>query len=291
VLSAALADHPEVFDEIFIGLIKAGEKTGQLAQVFGHLGNHLKWVDEIRRKIKKATSYPIFLFFMMMGIASLMMLYVVPRLSSFLTSQGFDLPLYTKALIVTSNAFQNYWYLIIGIPICIFMSIKIAYKFSADFAFFWDKVKLKIPVIGMLIKKIEMARFCRFFSITFVSGISIIECLEIAANVVQNKVIKKAIDDARKQVSEGEALTKALANTGQFPRLVLRMVKIGENSGNLGSALDNVNDFFNVEVNDSVNVLVGMMQPLLTILMGGMMLWISISVFGPLYGSFSKMKF
>ena len=291
VLSVALATHPETFDEIFVGLVAAGEKTGQLHIIFSHLANHLKWVDLIRSRVKKASTYPIFLLFLMCAIVALMMLFVIPKLANFLSAQSFELPIYTVALIATSNFFQNYWYVVFGVPVILIIFVKAMIASSDDIAYKFDQLKLRLPVFGPLIRKIEMARFCRFFSITYRSGIGILECLDISSNVIKNRVIKESVINARNSVFDGVPLTNSLRATGQFPTLVLRMIKVGEDGGNLDETLENVNFFYDKEVNDSVDRLLGMIQPALTIVLGAMMMWISVAVFGPLYGSFSKMSF
>jgi type IV pilus assembly protein PilC len=291
MLSAALAEHPATFDEVFVGLIAAGEKTGKLYEVFAHLAEHLKWGSEIRSKIKKATTYPLFLLALMFGIVALMMLFVIPKLSSFLLAQNFELPVYTRALIATSNFFKNFWYLLILIPITTYFSVSIIARVNEPFAYFIDSMKLNIPILGKTVRKIELARFCRFFSITYKSGIGILDCLEIASNVVKNKVLKESILLTKKSVSDGNSLTASMRSANQFPNLVLRMIKVGEDSGNLDKTLENVNFFYDREVNDSVNAMLGTIQPALTIILGGIMLWVSIAVFGPLYSSFSKMNF
>ncbi|MCD6034593.1 MAG: type secretion system family protein [Rickettsiales bacterium] len=291
MLSAAMAEHPNTFNSVFTGLVAAGEKTGSMADVFEHLAHHLKWVADIRRKVRKATYYPMFLLVIMFGVVALMMTFVVPKLAEFLLQQNFDLPIYTIALIKTSGIFMNYWYLLIALPIISWVTILILYRTVEPFAYAMDKFKLMVPVIGNTIRKIELARFCHFFAITFRSGISILECLEIGNNVVKNRVIRESIAAVRKGVYEGNSLTNSLRVTNEFPSIVIRMFKVGEETGNLDTSLDNVNFFFDREVNDSVNNMVGFVQPALTIVMGGIMLWVSVAVFGPLYNSFSKMQF
>lgn len=291
MFSAALAKHKKVFNNVFVSLVEAGEKTGNLHEVFFHLAKHLKWVDYIQRKIKKAIYYPTFLLFLMTGIVALMMLFVIPKLSTFLTAQNFDLPFYTQALISTSDFFVNYWYLLIIVPLVLFFGIKIAVKLSESMAYNMDKFKLHIPFIGTTIRKIELARFCHFFSIMYRSGIGILECLDIATNVINNRVVKESALLVKTSVSEGNSLTESLRMSNQFPNLVIRMFKIGEESGNLDSTLENINFFYDREVDDGVNNMVGVIQPVLTIVMGGIMMWVSIAVFGPLYNSFSKMNF
>ncbi len=291
MLSAAFGTHPEVFDNVFVGLIAAGEKTGRLGEVLTHLANHLKWVNDVRKKIKKAMYYPIFMLFMMAGIVSLMMLFVIPKLTEFLLSQNFELPIATKALIATSHAFKDYWYLILGTPVAIYLLITTLIRTMESAAYISDRVKLAMPVLGPTIRKTEMAKFCRFFAITFRSGIGILECLDIGASIISNRIIRESIFVARRSVAEGNTLNGSFRITQQFPDLVLRMFKVGENSGNLDSSLETVNFFYDKEVNEAVEGMIGVIQPALTVIMGLIMLWISMAVFGPLYGSFSRMNF
>lgn len=291
MLSAALAKHPKVFGTVFVALVEAGERSGNLQEVFFHLARHLKWVNDIQRKIKKAIYYPIFLLFLMGGIISMMMLFVIPKLSSFLEAQEFALPFYTKALIATSHFFSNYWLFIILAPIVIVLIIKTASRLSENFRYNMDNFKLNVPYIGNTVRKIELARFCHFFAIMYKSGIGILDCLDVANNVVKNRVIKENISVVKNSVSEGNSLTESLRASSQFPNLVLRMFKVGEESGNLDGTLENINFFYDREVDDSVTGMVAVIQPALTIIMGGIMMWVSIAVFGPLYNSFSQMSF
>lgn len=290
MLSEALAKHPRIFSEVFVGLIRVGEETGNLSESFKHLGEHLKWNDALHAKVKKAIRYPIFLLFLLMGVVALMMMFVVPQLSEFLTSQGFDLPLHTRALIATSEAFVDYWYVIFGLPILTTVAIIILYRNNYKFAYNMDKFLMVVPFIGPVILKSNLSRFCHFFSVTFVSGIDILEALDTAQNVVNNRVIKETIKNVRQSVSQGTSITLALTMTERFPNLVLRMFKVGEESGNMEQALHNINFFYDREVNDAVDNIVGVIQPALTIIMGAILFWITAAVFGPLYDSFSKME-
>jgi type IV pilus assembly protein PilC len=291
MLSAALGGHPKIFNNVFVSLVEAGERSGNLHEVFHHLALHLKWINHIQSKIKKAIYYPTFLLVLMGGIISLMMLFVIPKLSTFLTAQNFDLPLYTKALIATSDFFKNYWYIVFSSPFVIFFGTRLACKMSEDFAYAVDGFKINIPYIGTTLRKIELARFCHFFAIMYKSGIGILECLDAASNVISNKVMRENVAIVKGSVSEGNSLTESLRMSNQFPNLVIRMFKVGEESGNLDVTLENINFFYDREVEDSVSNMVGVIQPALTIVMGGIMMWVTISVFGPLYNSFSKMNF
>lgn len=291
MLSKALAGYPRVFGDVFTGLVAAGEKTGKLSESFMHLAEHLKWSADIRRKIKKATRYPIALIVVISAVITTLMLFVVPKMVDFIIAQGFSVPLHTRALIAVSYAFENYWYLILGVPVAFFMLLITCYRMFEGFAFKVDGVLLHVPVIGPVIRKIDMARFTHFFSVTFNSGIDVLDSLESAKGVVANRVLKHSVDLVKTNVMEGSSLTASLRLSNQFPTLVVRMFKVGEESGNMAEALENINFFYNREVNDSVEAMVGMIQPTLTVVMGLIIFWIIAAVFGPLYESFSKMKF
>lgn len=286
--SEALEAHPNTFDKIFVGLIKAGERTGNFAEIFGHLERHYKWVNELRQRIKKATYYPIFLLFLMSGVVGMMMTFVIPKLTVFLKTQNIALPFYTTALMATSDFVLGYWHFLIGFPFLLYIGAKIAGIVSKPAAFYIDLAKINLPIIGLVIRKIEIARFCHFFAITYQSGIGILDCLDSATDVVKNKVMRNAIAKIKSDVTDGMRLTQAISTSGEFPQLVVRMFKVGEDSGNLDQSLENINQFYDEEINDSIDAMVGILQPLLTMTMGGLMMWITIAVFGPIYGSFGS---
>lgn len=290
-ISDALSQYPRVFDSVFIGLIKAGEKNGNLTESFVQMSDHLKWTAELRRKIKKAMRYPIAMLFVMSAVISILMVAVVPKLLKFLIDQGFDIPMHTRALIAVSYAFQNYWYIIFGVPTIIFITIKMLNRYHKGFSYRFDGFVLRMPIIGKVVQKINLARFTHFFSVMFKSGIHIPEALLAAREVVNNKVMSESIETVHRSVTEGNSLTASLRISNQFPNLVIRMFKVGEDSGNLTESLENINFFYNREVNDSVDNMVGLIQPMLTLVMGALIFWVIAAVFGPLYQSFSKMKF
>ncbi len=236
-------------------------------------------------------SYPITLLVVMGAVITLMMLKVVPQLVDFLTSQGFDLPPHTLALIAFSNFFSEYWWLIIVSPIATIIGLSILYKSSYAAHYAFDKFFLKVPVIGNVILKLNLARFSHFFGITFSSGIGVLECLDTTKGVVKNYVLQEAIDQIIQNVSEGTSLTQSISMTKRFPNLVVRMFKVGEDSGNMDQALSNINFFYNREVDDAIARMISFIQPVLTVVMGGMMFWVIASVFGPLYGTFSEVEF
>ena len=290
MLSQAMAKHPKIFDSVFVGLVKAGEKTGNLAESFNHLADHLKWTSEIRRKVKKAMGYPIFLGITITIVISVLMVFMVPKLTAFIEGQGFSIPIHTRALIWLSRNFAENWYYIFGVPIAIFFTLITCYRTSETFAYHADSFILRVPAIGSTLKKIDLARFSHFFSVMFRSGIDILESLSTAKNVVNNRVLKESVQMVRDLVSEGNSLTGSLRLSGRFPNLVIRMFKIGEDSGNMNESLDNINFFYDKEVNDAVDKMIAMIQPAMIIILGGIILWIVAAMFGPLYDSLSKMN-
>ncbi len=289
--SESLGNYPRVFNEIFVGLMAAGEKNGNLTDSFVNMSNHMKWTNDLRRKVKKAMTYPIVLLVVMSAVIAILMVAVVPKLLDFITSQGFEIPIHTRALIWFSEAFQSSWYLIFGVPITIFMVTLTLYRTSESFAYWLDGRLLKLPAIGPTVRKINLARFTHFFSVMFRSGINIPEALLAARDVVKNRVIKESVDVVHRSIVEGNNLTSSLRISNQFPTLVIRMFKVGEDSGNMNDAMSNIKFFYDREVNDSVDAMVGMIQPILTLVMGGLIFWVIAAVFGPLYQSFSHMKF
>jgi len=285
LFSESLANHPEIFSGVYIGLIAAGEKTGKLSQAFSSIVSDMKWGSDLKRKTRKATVGPIFGLLVM----AVMMGVVVPKVTAFLLIQNIALPATTTTLIALSDFVQRYWILLLlAIPFGIVV-IKILKKFP-EIEVKIDAMKLRFPIIGAILTKIDSAKFCQFFAMTFKSGLGVIECLNAAEMVISNAAMRRSILVVKQQVSDGQSLAKAIAQSGLFPSLVVRMFKVGEDSGNMSDALQNIQFFYDREINDSIDRLVGMIQPTLTFVMGGMIAWVTIAVFGPIYGSFSNIK-
>ncbi len=289
LFSESLGKHPEIFNKIYLGLIAMGEKTGNLANAFSSIIEDIKWNNDINRKTAKAIRGPMFGILVMFVVLGVMTSVVVPKVTAFLTAQDIKLPIITVALISFSNFMKSYWYLMVVIPVSIYIFVKIL-QASENIAIKIDNIKLFIPVFGPIIRKIDSAKFCQFFALTFRSGLGVLECLDSACGVIKNKAIKRAIMLVKEQVSDGQSMTKSIGATGYFPSLVVRMFKVGEESGNMESALQNIKFFYDREINDSIDKIVGMIQPTITLVMGLMIGWITIAVFGPIYGTFSNIK-
>ena len=290
MFSESLAKRPDVFGTTYVGLVAMGEKTGNLCSAFNSIIEDIKWSMDIKRKTRKATTGPMFGIFLMFGILGIMTSVVVPKVTGFLATQDIKLPFATIALMKFSDFIKGNWYFIILTPPVIWTVVKILRRSSEDMAVMIDDLKLKLPIFGSIINKIDAAKFCQFFSMTFKSGLGVLECLESSSGVIKNNAIKRSIASVKQQVSDGQELSKAIAATGYFPNLVVRMFRVGEESGNMESALDNIKFFYDREINDSIDRLVSMIQPAITMVMGGMIAWITIAVFGPIYSTFSKVN-
>lgn len=288
-LSAAISKHPSVFEPIFVSLIGAGEETGNLGHSFEQLIKHLKWTDAMNSKVKKATRYPKILVVVVFGVVWLMMSYVVPNVVGFLQESGQELPMVTTALIATADFFGDYFLHLIGGIIGFYAFVKVMRDVSEEFRYRTDYLALHMPAMGSTIRKISLARFCQTFAVLFTAGLEVLRCLEAAKQTSGNMVITGALEMVKQQVQEGSPLSMALANSGEFPSLVTRMIRIGEESGNLSGVLEQVTEFYDKDVNEAVDGMIAMIEPLLTVILGGFILWIAAAVFGPIYDSLGNM--
>ena len=290
-LSEAMAAHPKVFNTLYISLISAGEGTGDLSKSYVMLIKYLKWVDDMSSKIKKAMRYPMVLGMAVVLTCVVMMGYVVPQIVGFIANLGQELPFYTLALVATSKFFQSYWYVVLGAPVILTVVYKILKRVSQEFAFRSDVVFLRLPVAGDLIRKINIARYSQTFAALYSSGIPVIQCLKAAQNTISNLGLKEALELTQNKVQTGSPLSEGFNASGEFPNLVVRMVRIGEESGNLSPVFDQISEFYTRDVDEAVQGMIAMIEPALTLLLGGMILWIAAGVFGPIYGSFENMDF
>ncbi len=288
-LSESFAKHPKVFGDLYSALVAAGEESGKLTEAFRHLTKHVKWEDAIKTKIKKAARYPAVVLVLITGMLMFMMGFVVPGIVEFLQSTGNALPPVTVALIVTSDFIVGYWWLILATPIVITFSIVALSASSETAKYALSCLALRLPVAGQLITKLAISRFAHFFAVMFQSGVPILQCLETAQRVVTNRCLEEAMRTVRQQVQNGEPLSQAMRNSGQFPSLVCRMVKIGEDSGNLGGVMDNVTGFYDKDVDEAIDGMIGMIEPAMTVVSGVIMAWIVIGVMGPIYDSISNL--
>ncbi|MAI63210.1 MAG: type II secretion protein F [Micavibrio sp. TMED27] len=293
-LSEAMNRHPKVFPPLYISLIEAGEETGDLTSSYRQLIKYLKWVEVIQTKVKKATRYPMVVTFVVLLTITFMMSVVVPQIVGFLKYMDMELPWFTVALINTSNFFVQPvaeplgipiygGFIVLAVPVAFIMSIKGIRASSDEMAYKLDSLYVQAPVFGPLIRKISIARYAQTFGALYASGIDVIKALEASRGTVSNLRMIDAMENVEAYVQAGNSLSKAFDASGEFPSLVVRMVKIGEESGNLTPVLDQVSDFYTHDVNEAIDGMIEMIQPTLTAILGLTIAWIAAGSLGPIY--------
>ncbi len=290
-LSDALEQSPANIDKVSVSLIRTGEATGKLPEVLAELVESMKWSDEIAAQTKKLLMYPAFAGTVVLGALGFLMIYLVPQLLGFIKNIGGTIPLQTRALVALSGFLVAFWYTIpltIGLVVT---SVLAAVKLSPSARLWLDNAKLRLPVLGPVLKKIIMARFARSFGLMYRSGISVLDALGFCETLSTNMAFRKAINNATQDISQGQKISDAFATTGLFPSLVVRMIRVGETTGGLDKSLENVSYFYTREVNDSIEKLQEMIQPALTIFLGAMIAWIMSSVMLPIYDMISTIRF
>ncbi len=290
-LSEAMSRHPSVFNNLYVSLIAAGEETGDLTAVYKQLVVYLEWMETMQTKIRKATSQPKIAAAAVVVMAVVMLGYVVPQIVGFIANLDQELPIYTKALMATSDFFQVYWFSVLSAPVVFFIGVKFLSTISSAFAYLVDLILLNLPVFGKLTRKSAIARYMQTFGALYASGIDIISALRSSRQTISNRVLLRSLDSVEANVHAGHSLSESFDVSGQFPSLVVRMIRVGEGSGNLTPVLDKVSEFYNKDVDEAVEGLIDLIQPTLTAIMGGLILWIAVSVFGPIYSSFQNMNF
>lgn len=289
-LSLALAAHPDIFDKVYVTLVRIGEETGQLARVLKDLADTIRWQDELVSQTKKIMIYPMIVTVIVLMVVSFLMIYLMPQLLPFIKNLGTEIPLHTKILIEISNVFVEYWYVVFGLPLILFFGLKIASKKNDKVRYYLDGIKLKLWIFGPLMTKIKLARFANYFAMMYSSGITVLDALAISEDMVDNRVLEDSIKEARNNISDGVIISKSFATVGVFPSMIVRMLKVGEDTGAMDEALLNVSYFYNREVKESIEKIEPAILPVLTVVLGGVMMWIMMAVLGPVYDAVSGVK-
>lgn len=290
-LSQSLAEFPEVFSKVFVSLVRSGEQTGRLAEVLKSLTESLKWEDELAAQTKKLIMYPAFVGSIVLLVTFFLMIYLVPQMTGFIRNMGQDIPLQTRILIAVSNFCIDYWWAVIAAPFVLWFGVKFAARANPAVAYTLDRYKIAMPLVGPILKKIILSRFASSFAMMYSSGITVLDAIRSCEEVVGNRPVEYALRGAGQQIAEGKNLTVAFQDAGLFPPLVIRMLRIGENTGALDTALLNVSYFYNREVRESIGKVQAMIEPALTVVLGAILGWVMLSVLGPVYDTISKMKF
>lgn len=282
-LSQSMSMHPKVFDEVYVNLIQAGEQTGQLTEVLEDLTETLKWQAEMASQTKKALVYPTIVLIVITGVLLFMLGYVVPQIAQLLKTMKVALPWQTQVLIFMSDGIVNHWRLM-GISFIGIVSFFVFFaKVPGPMRSWVDKFKLKIPVVGKVLKRIALARFSYVLAMLYAAGITVIDALKIVEKAVGNQAMSSAIKDARIQIGKGKSLSQAFTGNDLFPPMVVSMLRVGESTGSLDAALKNVSYMYTRDAREAVENLQATLQPLLTVVLGITLAVIMAFTLGPLY--------
>ena len=280
-LAKALADHPKVFNSVYINMVEAGEASGNLEIVLLRLADFAEAQVKLRNKIKGAMTYPVIMGIFGFGMMNVIFIFVIPKMAKIFTSSRRELPLITKICIWISEFLQSYWWLLIASIIGgLFLFSK--YIATPRGQSQWHALQLKLPIIGMLVKMINVSRFCSTLATLLNSGVPILTALTIVKNLIPNVHMKDAIEKARISVSEGATLTAPLVQCGHFPPLVTHMIRLGERSGELEPMLKIISENYEDQVESKIGGLTSILEPIMMIGLGGAVGFIVFAVVIPM---------
>jgi type IV pilus assembly protein PilC len=291
LMSQAMSQFPGVFDSVFVSLVRAGEQTGKLTDVFENLSRSLRWQDELASETKKLLIYPVMLLVLVVAVSLFLLIYLVPQLVGVLKTMRVDLPIQTRILIAVSDFALHFWWLFILLPVAAFFGLSAWVRTDPRARYLLDLAKLRVPVVGPLLQKIILARFANFFGLMYQSGISILDAIRTSEGIVGNAVIAEGLRRAWQQINSGDALSDSFQKLGLFPPLVIRMFRVGETTGALDTALFNINYFYGRDVREGVDKALKVMGPALNVMLGVLMALILFSILTPIYEMIGKLKF
>lgn len=289
-VAQSLQAYPKVFSPSVVNLVKAGEQSGELTRVLGELLRSLKWTDELAAKLKKLMGYPIFVGTVILVVVFFLMIYLVPQMTAFIKTMGKELPLHTRALIATSDFVKQYWWAILAVPPAVVFGVAQLARRHRPLRYQLHAMLLRLPLLGSVLQKLILARVLDTLGLMYAAGIPLLEALGHCARTSTNLVVHDAVLRVQKRVGEGTSLADAFAEQGLFPALVIRMMRVGEATGALDESLRNVNYFFNRDIDESMSRVEAAIEPAMTIVMGGLLGWIMLSVLGPIYDVISTLK-
>jgi type II secretory pathway component PulF len=289
-LSAAFERHPSVFDTLYVSIVRAGETSGSLDRVLADLAVFLEWKADLRREVIQAMIYPLMVFGAITGLIILLATVVFPQFASILNQSKGPIPLPTQILFFLSTVFRIYWWVLAGLFIGAVASFWMWLR-TPNGRVTWDAIKLKIPVVGNLVRDIALSRFCHFFQILFSAGVDISETLTIVEMLIGNAVLADATRTVRNEIRAGNSLSASLADTGRFPTMVIRMFSIGEASGQLVGSLQKTCRYYDKEIPATIKRVFSVMEPVLYVFLAVIVLTVALAIYMPLYhmmGSLSR---
>lgn len=282
-LSEALAKHPLHFDDLFCNLVKAGEQAGILDDILDKIAVYKEKTEAIKAKIKKALTYPIAVVVVAFIVTAILLIFVIPQFEQLFSGFGADLPALTRFVVNLSEFFQEYWWAIFGTAIGGVYAMLQAKKRSRKFREFLDKVMLKAPIVGPILVKAAIARYARTISTMFAAGVPLVEAMESVAGAVGNVVYERAVLRMRDEVASGTQLNVAMKSTDLFPNMVVQMTAIGEEAGSMDTMLAKVADFYEAEVDNAVDSLSSLLEPIIMAFLGIVVGGLVIAMYLPIF--------
>lgn len=282
-LSEALAKHPLQFDELFCNLVQAGEHAGILDSILDKIATYKEKTEAIKSKIKKAMTYPIAIMVVAFIITVILLIFVIPQFEQLFSGFGADLPAMTKFVVKMSEWMQAYWWaLFAGIGITVKVGLE-AKKRSKAFNIFLDKYLLKAPIVGAILHKAAIARYARTLSTMFAAGVPLVEAMDSVSGAVGNVVYREAVIKMRDEVSTGTQINVAMKQANLFPHMVIQMTAIGEEAGSVDTMLSKVADFYEAEVDDAVDNLTALLEPMIMAFLGVVIGGLVIAMYLPIF--------
>ncbi|MEM0953021.1 MAG: type II secretion system F family protein [Pseudomonadota bacterium] len=286
--SQSLAAFSKDFDPVFISLVSVGEESGELPRVLKQVGENLRWADELAANTKRILMYPAIVGTVILGVTAFLMIYLVPQIIPFVEELGGTIPGHTRALIAVSDFFVNYWAALFLVPAAFIVFIRVLERARPETQLLVDRLRLRVPLVGSIMFRIKLARLATYMALLYSSGITVLRSLEICEDVVDNSYMSRSLGQARELISEGKTISDSFSATEMFPPLVIRMLKVGEGTGELDQALLNVSYFYDREVREAIETIEPAISPMLTVVMGVLLGWIMLSVLGPVWDTIAQ---
>ena len=296
-VAAAMDKSPKVFDPLYRSMVRSGEGSGRLEEVLDRVAHQLEKLDALRRQVKSAMMYPMVVFVLAIVVMLIVVAFIVPvfagiyeEIAADTPGESGELPFMTQISVGMSNVVTNHWYaLVVGIPLLFFGFSR--WRKTEQGRAQWDRIKLRLPArIGDVVQKIALARWSRTFSGTVAAGVPILQSIKITGQTSGNVVIEEAMDDVYDSVKRGGSISKPISNHAIFPAMVTHMVAVGEETGNLEHMLTKIADFYEAEVDAKIKALTSLIEPLMIMFVGGVVGFIVISMYLPIFELYDKIR-
>ncbi|MBW1740125.1 MAG: type II secretion system inner membrane protein GspF [Deltaproteobacteria bacterium] len=281
-LAYALSNHPRIFSSVYVNMVRAGEASGSLDVVLDRLANLGEHQQALRGRFKAALAYPVFMFFIGTLVLFFLVTFIVPNITQIFKEMHHALPIPTMVLIRVSNFLKSFWWLILLVTACGIIITR-QFKKTPRGRYVWDEVKLRIPVLGPINKKIALARFGRTLGSLLQAGVPFVSALQIVRNIVNNVIIAKVIDNAIEEIQAGKSLASPLSQSPWFPSIVVQMISVGEQSGDLETMLNKIADTYERDVESQIMAMTSMLEPVMILVMGLIVGFIVVSILLPIF--------